>query len=338
MQNQLIVPAAKTVSSKNFGDMYEKIKDLGEGGYGQVGLYRQRDQLVAVKSIPTTADFYQTYTLVVEATVMQHLRGIPGIPKFYGLFVISDRQELRLVIEFIEGMDLNKYSRVTPEPELLENFKSIFEQLTEEVLWIHRKGVIHGDIKPHNVMYSKGKVYLIDYGIACFYDEQVLQSLVYQPSPLFPADKPGLREKFKGMLFCQEKVTSGTCGFIPNDVILSKIDRTRISGTGKMKLQDIFAIGVTMYAYLFHKLPYGAARIKGSPYLCEPANAILSFPQNTAGIFLKNNKLYQGVLRMMLEQDLNTRATDALLDMFLKEVNAEYKRNASLYRVQYPWD
>jgi serine/threonine-protein kinase len=67
-----------------------------------------------------------------------------------------------LLMEFVDGKSLDEVE--APE---LGQLLLIFCQVSSALSHMHRRGVFHGDLKPHNIMLSKsGQVKLIDFGTA----------------------------------------------------------------------------------------------------------------------------------------------------------------------------
>ena len=54
-----------------------------------------------------------------------------------------------------------------------DSLKVYMKQLLESLDWIHCNGVIHRDIKPHNVLYNfeARKMKIIDFGLSEFYSQ-----------------------------------------------------------------------------------------------------------------------------------------------------------------------
>ena len=51
------------------------------------------------------------------------------------------------------------------------DYKKISEEIGEKIAVMHDKGIIHGDLTTSNMIFSNGKVYLIDFGLSFFSDK-----------------------------------------------------------------------------------------------------------------------------------------------------------------------
>jgi tetratricopeptide (TPR) repeat protein len=79
--------------------------------------------------------------------------------------IVEEKGELFLVMEYVEGTTLRQ--RMKPSPLALEEFLPIAIQCGEALAAAHDKGIIHGDIKPDNIMLTlSGQVKLLDFGLA----------------------------------------------------------------------------------------------------------------------------------------------------------------------------
>lgn len=80
--------------------------------------------------------------------------------KSFGFF--GGVKELRLLIEFVKGQTLDKF-KIIPLPKLAQ----IFLKVSEGLVHMHRRDIYHGDLKPNNIMLSRGgDVKILDYGLA----------------------------------------------------------------------------------------------------------------------------------------------------------------------------
>jgi serine/threonine protein kinase len=71
-------------------------------------------------------------------------------------------KKVQLLMEFVNGKTLDQYPGLSV-PKLVQ----VFEQVASALVHMHRRNVLHADLKPNNLMLHKtGKVKVIDYGLA----------------------------------------------------------------------------------------------------------------------------------------------------------------------------
>ncbi len=137
---------------------------------GEVYLAQQRSafgRLVALKIIRSELmhDLTARARFLREAQVSSHLKHEHILPLFeFG----EDQGRLFLVTPYIEGGTLAR--RLKSGSLSLREVRQLFVPLVQAVAYIHRRGVIHRDLKPTNILLDEqdGQVYvrLIDFGIA----------------------------------------------------------------------------------------------------------------------------------------------------------------------------
>ncbi len=161
---------------------YRILCRLGHGGMSTVYLARDEhfphvERRCAVKIMrasddPTLAEL-QKAAFEREASLLASLRH-PAIPDVYDFFVESGR--CCLVLEFIDGVDLEQYLERTgkpiPEPQLIEWALQILDVL--QFLHTQRPHpIVFRDLKPSNIMLRQdGSIALIDFGIARLFQPQ----------------------------------------------------------------------------------------------------------------------------------------------------------------------
>ena len=124
--------------------------------------------------IKTTSDtFFLNKILINEYTQLLKLEN-QFIPK-----VVEFLNNKALILEFIPGHNL-KEIRMKNRVEWRE-IRNIFLQLLDLISYLHKNGIIHGDIKPENIIYDRNNVYLIDFGSSIVKGEKVA-ILQYTPS------------------------------------------------------------------------------------------------------------------------------------------------------------
>jgi len=90
-----------------------------------------------------------------EFDVLRHLEGIPGIPR-----ALATVEKRAILMEYIEGLTLNKFKA----GELPDR---VFERLAETVHAMHRRGVVHLDLRQRkNVLVAGDRPYVIDFANA----------------------------------------------------------------------------------------------------------------------------------------------------------------------------
>ncbi|BAY96654.1 hypothetical protein NIES37_05880 [Tolypothrix tenuis PCC 7101] len=147
---------------------YEIIRQLGGGGFAVTFLARDNLQpsrpLCVVKQLrpnqthPRVVEFFEK-----EAAILEKLGQHPQIPRLLAHF--SERENLYIVQEFIEGQDLSQ--EIIPGKPLSEDYATkLLHDILEVLSFIHSKGVVHRDIKPQNLMrrHRDGQIFLIDFG------------------------------------------------------------------------------------------------------------------------------------------------------------------------------
>ena len=150
------------------GNRYEILRKIGDGGMAFV--YQAWDKLlnriVAVKVLrPEFVDdqeFLVKFKREAEAVAsLSH----PNIVNVYD--VGEDGKVHYIVMEYVDGQNLKE---IIQDEGRLEEYTAldIAKQIARALSAAHRNGIIHRDIKPHNIMISKDgrQVKVADFGIA----------------------------------------------------------------------------------------------------------------------------------------------------------------------------
>ncbi|RDY28676.1 Stk1 family PASTA domain-containing Ser/Thr kinase [Romboutsia weinsteinii] len=150
------------------GNRYEIIRKIGDGGMAFV--YEAKDKLlsrtVALKVLrPEFVDddeFLGKFKREAEAVAsLSH----PNIVNVYD--VGEDGKVHYIVMEFVDGQNLKE---IIKDEGTLDEYTAldITKQIAMALSAAHKKGIIHRDIKPHNILISKeGRVVKVaDFGIA----------------------------------------------------------------------------------------------------------------------------------------------------------------------------
>ncbi|MBD5133033.1 MAG: Stk1 family PASTA domain-containing Ser/Thr kinase [Clostridiales bacterium] len=153
---------------KMLDNRYEILECIGTGGMAVV--YKARDhrlnRLVAVKilkpELASDADFRRRFHDESQAVAMLSHANIVSV---YDVSR-SDGMDY-IVMELIDGMTLKQYMQRRGTPLNWREAVHFITQIMRALSHAHSRGIIHRDIKPHNIMVLRdGSVKVTDFGIA----------------------------------------------------------------------------------------------------------------------------------------------------------------------------
>lgn len=153
-------------------DRYRIVGLLGTGGMGEV--YRADDlklrQPVALKFLPAalSKDIRKLERFHHEVRVARQVSH-PNVCRVYD---IGEAQGQHFIsMEYVDGEDLAKVLRRMGKPSQ-DKALQIARHLCAGLAAAHDKGVLHRDLKPHNIMIDgQGRVRITDFGLAGFVGE-----------------------------------------------------------------------------------------------------------------------------------------------------------------------
>ncbi len=170
-----------------FAERYRIVGLLGKGGMGEV--YRADDlklrQPVALKFLPEalSKDSKKLERFLHEVRVARQVSH-PNVCRVYDI-AEADGQHF-ISMEYVDGEDLSAVLRRMGRPSK-EKALQIARQLCAGLAAAHDKGVLHRDLKPHNVMIDgQGRVRITDFGLAGF-AEDFTGKEVYAGTPAYMA-------------------------------------------------------------------------------------------------------------------------------------------------------
>ncbi len=160
---------------------YEISHLIAAGGMGAVyaGTQRALDRPIAIKILPPDAakDGESIGRFRTEARAMARLSH-PNIPTVFDFDVSAGY--CYLAMEYIDGCNVHQLiTRGELTPAL--TYK-LLAQVCEALHFAHERGIVHGDIKPSNLMVThEGTVKLADFGLAQLMDPGNRQSDTFTP-------------------------------------------------------------------------------------------------------------------------------------------------------------
>jgi len=207
---------------------------LGAGGMGEV--YRAFDsklqRAVAIKRMSwrqglMPADHASFLREGQRASALNHA----NIASIYD--VIDENDEILLVMEYVPGSSLRKQ---IGESIPLDRFFNIATQCADALAAAHQNGILHGDVKPENIMLGpEDKVKLLDFGVA-------------RRLPGSGSDLP------TGSLntIPTSASISGTPAYMAPEVLKGETPDARA---------DIFALGIVFYEMLGGRHPFHGSNV-----------------------------------------------------------------------------
>src|SRR3989344_5933529 len=175
--NILSDPKARARYERNLRDMggevigeYRILSTIAEGGFGRTykAEHTTIDEPVCIKHCHNL-DAFDEEILIEEAKIMWDLRHY-SIPAIRGLLRMPDRK-LALVMSYIPGPTLAQVvEKLSESGKRLdpEHVAWIVERVLNALRYIHHQGVVHGDLKPHNIIVEPEKHLssVVDFGLA----------------------------------------------------------------------------------------------------------------------------------------------------------------------------
>jgi len=152
---------------KTTPNFYRAGKMLGRGAFGKVsmGMHKLSRKLVALKCINKEfmTDDKQKSKVMHEVGILLRLRH-QSVVKLYETF--ETKRHMLLSMELCAGGDLLNYVR--KRKKLDEDVaKVVFTQIIEGLGYIHKKRILHRDIKLDNILLDgKGNVKIADFGVS----------------------------------------------------------------------------------------------------------------------------------------------------------------------------
>lgn len=176
----------KEQSMRNF---YTLIEQIGEGTFGKVfrAVNKATGQEYAIKSIDKqTLSQDEVNSMHLEVEIISQVDH-PNIVRAYEFF--DEPKTLHVVMEIMLGGEV--FERIVEKDHYSEHEAAwTIRPVIDAIKYCHDMGIVHRDIKPENLLYSSfdmdGIVKITDFGLARFYDDDLMTTACGTPSYVAP--------------------------------------------------------------------------------------------------------------------------------------------------------
>jgi serine/threonine protein kinase len=147
---------------------YEIVRELGRGGMAVVflGYQKSLDRQVAIKVLLPLLGYDPE--IVERFTREARTQGKLDHPNIIQVYEIYNEGGLTFfTVPYISGDSMRVFLRDYPQPPLEKVFRYL-TQAADALAYAHRRGVVHRDVKPDNILVDRerDRVILTDFGIA----------------------------------------------------------------------------------------------------------------------------------------------------------------------------
>jgi hypothetical protein len=172
-RHQTIQQMEKTATKVSFKEQYDVnwSDPLGEGAFGSVhtAIERRTGEVVAVKKI--SKEYTDNVSFQREMDALLHIRQSGGHPNICGLRENYDEgQFYYLVLDYVSGGEMFDHLCIQG-PYSEADAARLIQETASALAYLHGIHIVHGDIKPENLMLSSKHssyaiIKLVDFGCA----------------------------------------------------------------------------------------------------------------------------------------------------------------------------
>jgi len=252
---------------KNLIDVYEKIKTITQKDNDEI--YEAKNHLtgkiVAIKKKDLTKyKLDDIYALTRDAQFLSTLKN-KNIIKIYNDFATNDA--LYMIMKDAKGGtledEIKKHKDGLPE----ETCKNYFKQLYNAIRYIHNNGIVHGGLKPGNIVFldeNKTKLAIIDFKLSSL-----------------------------STIISRGEIKNTTAPYIPPETVM-EADEKRLPSL------DIWGMGIVLYEMKFGKVPFKGKNVN------ETFDLIVNEPLNFPHKFKISESLFD-LLFALLKKNIHER-------------------------------
>jgi tetratricopeptide (TPR) repeat protein len=201
---------------------YRLLEEIGRGGMGVVYRAERDDEVrrrVAIKVMRPFADDRAAWRFAEERRILASMQH-PGIVRLVDGGTTADGSSYT-AMELVDGMPIDRYCN-THGLSLRERL-AMFVRVCEAIAYAHRRLVVHGDLKPPNILVTgAGTPVVLDFGVA--------RLLEAEPHETYVEEAPALTVQYASP--------------------------ERLRGTALTTAVDVYSLGVLLYELLTGRTPH----------------------------------------------------------------------------------
>jgi len=275
-------------------DDFEVLQVLGSGAFGNVLKVKSKKNLeiYAMKKVDKNLlgegeeRFYRN-----EQIILSKLKS-PLVCRCYTTF--EDENYLYFVMEFMNNGDLISYFLANKSSISEEKLWEIFFKCISGLLYVHNQGIIHLDIKPHNLFLDDNfNIKVGDFNVSAAKDKESAKN--------FTDDNEMINQ------LIDKKPGVGTPGYMAPEVE---------NGINYDQKADVYSMGISFFLLAYGDNPYGK---KGRHYY---------YSQN---LYKENGEALNSIIDKMIEEDVARRYTTLEAYKNIKNIYIDqYVKNSSI--------
>jgi serine/threonine-protein kinase len=183
----------------------------------------------------------------------------PGIPK---IIPVAEKSAPYVVMEYLEGETLHDILQRRGHLPV-DDALGLVSRLCEIVEYVHQQGIVHGDLKPGNIVLSRdGAPHLIDFGIARiataepmmfgWFSRKMTGTVEYMAPEQLVGDRIDARTDIYSLGALLYETATGACPF-PNDVSSATL-RARTTGELRPPREIRADVSAQVEEIIFHAM------------------------------------------------------------------------------------
>lgn len=234
MPDQSHIDPMSALHPGHFFSHYLVESQIGSGTFARVYLARdlQLDRPVALK-------VFKPDCPVTPGAALAEARAAASLnhPNVCTVYAVDDTAGVPIIaMEYVPGQPLSSLARREPQP--LDELLAISRQIAAGMAVAHEAGIVHGDLKPENIMVTaEGLVKILDFGLA----RRLRRLRAVKDSD---TDELGIAESGDGLY--------GTPRYLSPE---------QVRGEPASFASDVFSLGVVLYELSSGKVAFPAQHV-----------------------------------------------------------------------------